>query len=890
MQTSSQVREAFLAYFQKNGHTRVESSPLVPYNDPTLMFTNAGMNQFKEVFTGRERREYRRATSSQKCVRAGGKHNDLENVGRTARHHTFFEMLGNFSFGDYFKEDAIRFAWDLLTRELGIPAQRLAFTVFRGDSAMKLPPDDEARALWTRIAGVPESRVLGLSAQDNFWQMGDTGPCGPCSEIHFQQGDDLPCAEERAGRPCQGPACDCDRWLEIWNLVFMQFERDPQGVLSPLPAPSVDTGMGLERLCAVLQGKRSNYETDLFVPLIDESARLAGKRFDAADYQGPSVSLRAIADHARATAFLMADGVMPEKTGREYVLRRIMRRGIYHGWLLGIHEPFLHRLADQVITSMKAVYPELVERRSTILEMTQVEERRFRETLDRGLKILEDEFARMSRSGAVVPGEVAFRLYDTFGFPLDLTEVIATSHGASVDEAGYKAAMEEQRRKSTFTGSGEESVDQVWQKVRAEVGATEFLGYDAVEAEGTVLRVLGRGRDVAEAGPGPVAFVTDRSPFYGEQGGQIGDTGEAFGPAGLHVRVTDTRKPGGDLTVHLGEVVAGSLARGTRLRLVVDAARRDAIRKNHSATHLVHWALRKVLGEHVAQKGSVVAPDRLRFDFSHTRPLADAERRQVEALVNERIWRNEPVSTDVLAIEDARKRGAIAFFGDKYGDRVRVVQMAESQEFCGGTHVRATGDIGLFKIVEETGIAQGVRRIVAVTGRGALEYVQRLEAVVGEIAERVKAGPADVVEKVDKLSAELRARDKQLADLQRKLAAGGTRDLLADVREVGGVRLLATRTDVADAKALRDVGDQLRDKLGSGVLVLAGVADGKVALLAMVTKDLVERFSAGEIVKQLAPLVGGRGGGRPDMAQAGGSQPEGVDAALLRAAEIVAGS
>jgi alanyl-tRNA synthetase len=875
MRTSSQVREAFLAYFQKNGHTRVPSSALVPHNDPTLLFTNAGMNQFKDVFTGREKRDYKRACSSQKCVRAGGKHNDLENVGRTARHHTFFEMLGNFSFGDYFKEDAIRFAWELLTKDLGIPAARLQVTVFGGDSAMKLPADDEARALWKKIAGLPDDRILGLGAKDNFWQMGDTGPCGPCSEIHFHQGDDLPCPE----RECKGPACDCDRWLEIWNLVFMQFERDSAGNLSKLPAPSVDTGMGLERLCAVLQGKRSNYETDLFTPIIGEIEKIAKKKLDHADFSGANASIRAIADHARATAFLMADGVMPEKTGREYVLRRIMRRAIYHGWLLGIGEPFFQRVVDVVIGHMGEVYPELRERRATILEMTQIEEKKFRQTLDRGIKLIEENTIWKSVSPKIMPGKFAFNLKSTYGFPIDLLQVIGEQRGFSVDMEEYAEEEQIDRERSSFAGSGEEGIDDVWKKVRGEVGPTKFLGYTTTEFEGTVLHVEQRGNQVS--------FVTDRTPFYGEQGGQIGDTGTASAP-GVEVRITDTKKPGGDLTVHMGELVRGSISKGDKLQLVVDFDRRQAIRKNHSATHLVHWALRQVLGEHVAQKGSVVAPDRLRFDFSHTKPMTDEERARVEALVNERVWRNEPVGTDELSLDDARKTGAIAFFGEKYGDKVRVVQMTESKEFCGGTHVARTGDIGLFKITEEMGIAQGVRRIVAVTGPGALDYVQRLESTVGAIAERVKAGGADVVEKVDKLREETRTLQKKIEELQRKLASGGSRDLLSDARDVGGVKLLATKTDLADPKALRDVGDKLRDKMGSGVLVLAGVADGKVALLAMVTKDLAERFHAGKIIGEIAPLVGGRGGGRPDMAQAGGSNADGVDAALAKVAEIVA--
>jgi len=882
---SAEARARFLSYFARRKHTVVPSSSLVPYNDPSLLFTNAGMVQFKDVFTGRERRPYSRATSVQRCLRAGGKHNDLENVGRTARHHTFFEMLGNFSFGDYFKREAIAYAWEFLTREMSIPPDRLVVTVFNGDSDLDLPPDDESRALWRAEAGLSDDRIIGLGAKENFWQMGDTGPCGPCSEIHYHQGDDLPCPEP----VCKGAACDCDRWVEIWNLVFMQFERQAGGSLQPLPAPSVDTGMGLERLSAVLQGKRSNYETDLFRPIIAEITRISGKPFDPEDYRGESVSIRAIADHARSTAFLIADGVMPEKTGREYVLRRIMRRAIYHGWLLGISELFLHRIADQVIAEMSGVYPELDSRRSTILQVAQMEEDRFRETLDRGVEMLEEAFSQMGGSG-VIPGDVAFRLYDTFGFPLDLTEVIAERRGFNVDLEGYYASMAEQRRRSTFAGSGEEAVEDVLMAVRSDLGPSEFLGYDATAAVGTVRALVVEGRRVSACGGGPVFIVTDRTPFYGEQGGQVGDSGTIKSEGGAIVQVHDTRKPGGDLIVHVGEVVSGTIRVGDRVHLDVDVARRNAIRRNHSATHLLHWALRHELGEHVAQRGSVVAPDRLRFDFSHGKPLTPEEIRRVEWAVNERVWRNESVVTDVMDLDAARQTGAIAFFGEKYGERVRVVQMAESRELCGGTHVRATGDIGLFKIIDESGISQGVRRIVAVSGAPALEYVQRLEATVEEVASRVRSGPTDVVEKVDRLREEARLLQRQVEELQRKLASTGARDLLSDARDVNGIRVLATRTDVSDSAALRSLGDELRARLQSGVLVIAGVADGKVSLVAMVTKDLAESIPASGIVQAIAPMVGGRGGGRAELAQGSGNNPAGLDAALAEVYNVVARS
>jgi len=883
MLTSNEIRQRFLTYFEQRGHTRVKSSGLVPLNDPTLLFTNAGMNQFKDTFTGLEKRPYQRATTAQKCVRAGGKHNDLENVGRTARHHTFFEMLGNFSFGDYFKADAIHFAWELLTDDLGIPPEKLVVTVFGGDPSLDVPADDEARALWREVTGWSDDRILGLGAKDNFWQMGDTGPCGPCSEIHYFQGDDIPCPEP----VCKGAACDCDRWLEIWNLVFMKFERAAGGTLSPLPAPSVDTGMGLERLAAVLQGKRSNYETDTFTRIIAVIEQISGKQFVPDDYEGQSVSIRAIADHARAAAFLMADGILPEKTGREYVLRRIMRRAIYHGWLLGIQELFFQRVVQIVIDEMGDVYPELRERSATILELTQIEEQRFRETLDRGMRILEDEFAALGDRGGELPGEVAFRLYDTFGFPLDLTQVIAESRGYTVDLALYDAAMEQQRKRSTFAGSGEQAVETVFKNLRSQVGATMFLGYDAMSADGKVVGVVVDGQIVSQAGPGPVAFVIDRTPFYGEQGGQMGDTGEATGEGGLRIRITDTRKPGGDLTVHVGELLSGDLATGMTLHLTVDEARRNNIRKNHSATHLVHWALREVLGDHVAQRGSVVAPDRLRFDFSHTRPLSPDERRRVEELVNERVWRNDEVATEELEIEAARQSGAIAFFGEKYGDVVRVVRMGDSKEFCGGTHVHATGDIGLFKIVEESGIAQGVRRIVGVTGPGALDYVNRLEDTVTAVADTVRATGTDVVDKVERLRDEQRALQRQIAELQRKLAQGATAAAPVDVREVNGIKVMTAETDLADRKLLRERGDALKQQLGSGVVVLAGVDGDQVALLAMVTRDLTSRVSAGAIIGAIAPIVGGRGGGNPELAQAGGNLPDQVPTALARVYELV---
>ena len=879
--TSNDIRRAFLDYFRKQVHTEVPSASLVPQNDPTLLFTNAGMNQFKDYFTRKAQPPFPRATSSQKCVRAGGKHNDLENVGRTARHLTFFEMLGNFSFGDYFKTDAIAFAHELLTRVYAIDPKRLIYTVHHSD--------DEARGIWRKVAGVGDDRIVSLGDKDNFWAMGETGPCGPSSEIHFHQSDDLPCPEVTAGRSCLGPACDCDRWIEIWNLVFMQFDQVAPGDRRPLPKPSVDTGMGLERLSTVLNGFLSAYETDLLRPLIATVEDLARTKFVPLDYEGPSVSLRAIADHARATAFLMADGVFPDKTGREYVLRRIMRRAIYHGWLLGLRGgDAFPEVVRRVIDLMGGTYPELRERQAVIDRTTRDEDRRFRETLERGMGILAETMERLK--DRVVPGDVAFQLYDTYGFPLDLTRVIAEGRKFAVDEVGFERAMNEQRARSQFAGSGEVAVGELYQAIAERVGPTRFLGYDRTAAESRIVALVADGHEVESVGPfsKDVGVVVAETPFYGEQGGQIGDAG-LITSAKARMAVRDCKRPVSTLWVHFGEVESGELRVGETVKLEVDAARRDDVRRNHSATHLLHWALRHVLGSHVTQKGSLVAPDRLRFDFSHGAPLTDEEKQRVEDLVNERIRRNAATDTAVLPIAEARQAGAIAFFGEKYGDTVRVVSMGESKEFCGGTHVARTGDIGFFKITEETGIAQGVRRIEAVTGAGALAHVRRLEGELVESGNLLRAGAFEVASRIAKLQGELREQEREIEKLRRRLASGGGRDLASEARDIGGVRLLATRADVADPKALREVADQLRDKIRSGVVVLAGVEGDKIALVAMVTPDLVGRFNAGKIVGEVARAIGGKGGGRPDMAQGGGSEPDKLDAALARVADMIRG-
>jgi alanyl-tRNA synthetase len=879
---SLDARRAFLDYFAERGHRETPSASLVPQNDPTLLFTNAGMNQFKDFFTGKAKTTFSRATSSQKCVRAGGKHNDLENVGRTARHQTFFEMLGNFSFGDYFKPDAIAFAHELLTKTYAIKPERLVYTVHESD--------DEARLLWKKIAGVGDDRVIGLGDKDNFWAMGETGPCGPCSEIHYLQGAEIHCAVETAGGHCQGPACDCDRWVEIWNLVFMQFEQVAPGDRRPLPKPSVDTGMGLERLCAVLQGVRSNYETDLLRPLIDRVADRSKKRFVADDYQGQSVSLRAIADHARAAAFLIADGVFPDKTGREYVLRRIMRRAVYHGWLLGIKEPFLDALAADVVGKMGGVYPELAERASLIAKITREEEIRFRETLERGVRLLDEKVFATGGGIKQIPGAAAFMLYDTYGFPLDLTRVIAEQHHYSLDEAGFEMAMSEQRRRSEFQGSGEVAVAAVFQQIADRVGPTKFLGYEQTSASSKVVALLAEGKEVEVVGPfsKDVAVIVAETPFYGEQGGQMGDAGTIASPE-VRLAVRDCKRPVSTLWVHFAEVESGELRVGDEVTLAVDVERRDDIRRNHSATHLLHWALRHVLGTHVTQKGSLVAPDRLRFDFSHTAPLTEKEKQEVEDLVNARVRQNVATDTVVLAIADARQAGAIAFFGEKYGDTVRVVTMGDSKEFCGGTHVARTGDIAFFKLTEETGVAQGVRRVEAATGAGALAYVRKMEGELLESGRLLRAGEFEVAARITKLQADQRALEKELEKLRRKLASGGGRDLAAEARDVNGVRVLAARADVADPKALREVVDQLRDKLGSAVIVLAGVEGDKIALVSMVSPDLVGKHHAGKIVGEVAKAVGGKGGGRPDMAQGGGSEPAALDAALAKVFDLVRG-
>jgi alanyl-tRNA synthetase len=867
--TSSQLRQAFLDYFAKHGHKVVASSSLVPANDPTLLFANAGMVQFKDCFLGLDKRDYVRAVTSQRCVRAGGKHNDLENVGYTARHLTFFEMLGNFSFGDYFKNDAIRFAWDFVTGTLKIDPKRLMVTVYK--------TDDEAYDLWHKLIGLPADRIVRIGdnkadgGSDNFWQMGDTGPCGPCSEIFYDHGSHV------AGGPPGSPDADGDRWVEIWNLVFMQFDRSADGKLTPLPKPSVDTGAGLERMSAVLQGVTNVFDIDVFVELIHEAARLLG----TTDYK--NASLRVIADHIRACSFLVVDGVVPSNEGRGYVLRRIARRAMRHGTKFGKSPAFFHNLVATLAKVMGEAYPELVTQQERVSDVLLKEGEQFARTLETGMAILEGAIAKLGGT-KVIDGNTVFKLHDTYGFPTDLTADIARERGLTVDMEGYERAMDVQRKQSQ--AASQFGVD-LSAGVKIE-GKTEFLGYEAVTDVGQVVTLLKGGAAVNRLAAGDEGeVVLDRTPFYAEGGGQVGDTGE-LGNVSAKFLVTDTQKRG-SVASHIGKLAKGVIEVGDKLAANVDAPRRAAIVLNHSATHLLHAALRKVLGGHVQQKGSLVEADRLRFDFSHFEPVSAMQLTEIEALVNEQVRLNHAADVRVLPYDEAIAAGALAFFGDKYGDKVRVLKLGDfSTELCGGTHVHRSGDIGLFKIVGEGGIAAGVRRIEAVTGRGALDVVNVNESVLREVAGLVKASRDDVAAKVTQLVDRTRSLERELQAVRQKLASGGGRDLLQEAQVVNGIKVLAARLDGADAKALRDTADQLKDKLGSGVVVLGAVEGEKVLLVASVTKDLAGRLKAGELIKPVAELCGGRGGGRADFAQAGGTQPDKVDAALALVPGIVA--
>ena len=881
--TGAELREKFLQYFERNGHTRVCSSSLVPGDDPTLLFTNAGMVQFKSVFLGEERRAYVRATTSQKCVRAGGKHNDLENVGRTARHHTFFEMLGNFSFGDYFKAEAIAFAWEFLTRDLALDEKRLIATVYTDD--------DDAFALWKRVSGFGDDRVLRLGEEDNFWAMGDTGPCGPCSEVHFHHGDHLACPEEAAGRKCLGPACECDRWLEVWNLVFMQFNRDASGTMTPLPRPSIDTGMGLERIAAVVQGKESNYDTDLFAPLIAEVAALARRRYGAAE--ADDVSMRVIADHARTSAFLIADGVTPSNEWRGYVLRRIMRRAMRHGRMLGLTEPFLWKTVDWVVKLMGEAYPEIAADRTRIQEAIRGEEERFAETLDTGmLKIKEYLAERASDTRRVVDGRFLFTIYDTYGFPMDLAEEVFQDAGWRVTEATRATAdaeMEAQRaraRAGAAFGVGDDAAaSAIYQRLGSEIPSTEFVGYDSLASPARILAIVDAGsggpRRLTEAAQGAeVEMILDRTPAYAESGGQVGDTGTLVGRSGRG-EIVDTYYRGSRLIVHRIKVVSGGFHENEDVAVTIETPRRLGLRRHHTGTHLLHAGLRRVLGTHVTQAGSLVAPDHLRFDFSHGASLKDREIEQIEELVNEQIQANVPVTQSEMDLDEALRMGAMALFGEKYGNRVRVIKIGDfSTELCGGTHLDRTGEIGLLKVAGEGAVASGVRRVEAVAGPAAIESVARKEAALREAAELLKIGPLEVPKRLQKLLEEQRALEKQLAELESRLARSRAEDLVKAARQVNGVAVIAGRIDGLDADGLRAVADTLRNRLGSGIVCVGSVVDGKVNLIAAVTKDLTSRFQAGKLIQEVAKAVGGGGGGRPDLAQAGGKDPAKLDAAL----------
>ncbi len=871
--SAQELRQSFIRYFEEQGHQAVPSSALIPQADPTLLFTNAGMNQFKRVFLGEESRPYKRAVSVQKCLRAGGKHNDLENVGYTRRHHTFFEMLGNFSFGDYFKEDAVIFGWEFLTRTVGLDKSRMWVTIFR--------EDDEADQLWKKV-GVSPSRIVRCGEKDNFWQMADTGPCGPCSELHFDQGPSVP-GDDR-------PNGEGDRVIEIWNLVFMQYNRDASGKLNPLPKPSIDTGMGLERLSAVAQGVLSNYDSDLFTPLLSAIAGRAGMQYGKKDQADRS--MRVIADHLRAIAFLMTDGILPSNEGRGYVLRRILRRAARHGRLLGIVEPFLHELSAVVVGQMGGAYSEVRAAAGTIAEATKGEEERFIATLDQGLPILNDmiEKVKVNRR-TVLAGIDVFKLYDTYGFPMDLITEACREQGMTVDESGFEAAIEEQRTRARKTGGFEqETARPAVTELVKRVGATTFVGYDRLESESILLAILKGEQVVKEAAEGDdVEVVLDVTPFYAEGGGQVGDRGTLAGPEGL-LEIDNTTRPAPALILHKGTVRKGCIREGERLRMTVNASTRLDAARNHTATHLVHAALRDLLGPHVKQYGSLVGPNRLRFDFAHFRPLSSRDIDDIESTVNGEIRKNEAVRTDVMSIQDAVANGALAFFGDKYGEQVRVVSVESfSKELCGGTHCRQTGDIGLFRIVSEGGVAAGVRRIEAQTGTGAYALMKKLEADVRELSDMLKVGQAELVGKTRKMLTQLKDKERELEELKLKMATGAGAKDEASIQTISGVKVHAQRADEIDMTGLRALADRLREKEQSCVIALGGVSEGKVALFVVVKgdKDLLSKVKANELIKVMATEVGGTGGGRPEMAQAGGKDVAKLDAALEKVFGLV---
>ncbi len=876
MITGAEIRSSFLEFFRERGHEMVRASSIVPENDPTLLFTNAGMVQFKNVFLGLETRDIARAASSQKCLRLSGKHNDLEEVGRDTYHHTLFEMLGNWSFGEYYKREAIGWAWELLTEVWKLPKDKLWATVYR--------TDDEAEQLWQDITDVNPDQILRFDEKDNFWEMGETGPCGPCSEIHIDRGPGTCDMQHVEGHEC-AVNVGCSRYIELWNLVFIQYNRDGNGDLSELAAKHVDTGMGLERVAAVMQDVASNYDTDLFRNLIAYIEKGSGKKYG--DDEENDLAMRVIADHSRALHFMIADGVTPANDGRGYVLRRILRRAARHANLLGFSEPFLYRMSTPVLDTMGQAYPELIERRSHIEDVIRGEEERFAETLEKGLTLLDQERATLKKSGSkTLSGEVAFKLYDTFGFPLDMTEDILRGDDATVDTEAFEACMAAQRsraREARKAGGGP--------AVISTDASSRFVGDGVYDLESNVvaLAVAGEEHKRADAGD-DVQIVTAETPFYGESGGQVGDHGVFETSDGVSIDIVDTIKPRPDLTVHVGKVREGTLEAGDTVLQKVDRERRDATRLNHSVTHILHAVLRRVLGDHVQQAGSMVAPDRLRFDFSQPGAVSEDDLARIENEVNQHIRENAPVSSDEMSYDDAIKAGALAFFGDKYGDVVRVIRMGDfSTELCGGTHVERTGDIGLFKLRGEAGVAAGTRRVEAVTGAGAMDWVRTAETNLRKVGSLLRGGGEEgIAERLEKLLAEQRQLEKQLQQMQRKLAGNQSSDLLERVREVGGKKVIATEVETDDAKGLRDMADQLRDRIGSGVVVLAARQDGQVRLLAAVTKDLSKQVHAGKLIGEIAPIVGGKGGGRPDMAQAGGKDASKIDEALGRAVELLA--
>ncbi|MEA3415076.1 MAG: alanine--tRNA ligase [Thermodesulfobacteriota bacterium] len=875
--TGNEIRSKFLEYFKKHNHRIIRSSSLVPSDDPTLLFTNAGMVQFKRIFLGEEKRDYARAATSQKCVRAGGKHNDLENVGYTARHHTFFEMLGNFSFGDYFKEKGIEFAWDLLVNGYGLPTEDLWVSIYLDD--------DEAYDIWRNKIGVSEDRIVRFGEKDNFWSMGDTGPCGPCSEILIDRGEEFGC-----GKPDCKVGCECNRYLEIWNLVFMQYNRDASGKMTPLPKPSIDTGMGLERIVSLVQNVPTNFDIDLIRPIIAMVETLSEKSFGNSLQN--DIAMKVIADHTRAAAFLIGDGILPSNEGRGYVLRRIIRRAIRYGRNIGLSKPFLHKTADKVFDIMKPVYPELSNAAAFITNVIKNEEVRFLETLDNGLKLLNETLSDIkAKDQNLVSGRVIFKLYDTYGFPVDIVRDVARDENMTLDMTGFNEAMEEQRTRSravaSFSGIGD-----AYKKLAAKNIKSRFVGYESLSDSSKVLVIVVEGNEVQEAAAGSeIELVTETTPFYGQAGGQVGDTGRISGQdhnQSLDITIFDTIKDPTGLIIHKGKIVSGSIKKGNNVTLVVEKMRREAIACNHTATHILHFALRKALGDHVKQAGSFVSLDRLRFDFTHFSQVDGDTLNKIETIVNNRIRENVLVETKEMDAEDAFKSGATALFEEKYGDRVRVVSLASySKELCGGTHTGRTGNIGLFKISTESSVASGVRRIEALTGQAALEYIQKTSKIVQETGRLIKEKPEDIPKRIDKIISEHKSAEKEIERLKANLVAakaGGTEE---DIRSINGVKILAKKVAVDKPAALRELADRLKEKIKSGIVVLGSVAGPKVLLIVVVTKDLTNRFNAGSIIKQIAAIVGGGGGGRPDMAQAGGTMPEKLDHAIEKAYEII---